>query len=169
MTDEIVRVDQAGEYGACCLYEGQLKALGESHEQTPLLKKMLLQEQDHLRAFNHRIITQAIRPSLLQPLWHAGGYFLGYLSAKISPYTAHAVTMAVEEVIQTHYQEQEETLKDLPFKKDLLEEISRFKEDEKHHEEEAKEAGGPMSPAYDFVHGATKLLTKVAIAVAKKI
>lgn len=101
---KIIRVNQAGEYGAKRIYEGQLSVLKNSDKE--LVQHMYEQELLHLQYFNTQIIKQKIRPSLLQPLWHVAGWTLGAVSAKISKKMAMACTVAVEEVIDKHYQKQ---------------------------------------------------------------
>ena len=48
----IIRVNQAGEYGAKRIYDGQLSVLGGTRDEG-LLKEMARQEQVHLEAFVH--------------------------------------------------------------------------------------------------------------------
>ena len=47
MTDRIIRVDHAGEYGAARIYDGQLRIL-KNAPSGPLIKKMASQEEKHL-------------------------------------------------------------------------------------------------------------------------
>ena len=74
--DRIVRVDQAGEYGAVRIYEGQLAVLPEGPAKDAV-RAMLKQEQAHLAEFNKLMIERRARPTALQPLWHVAGFALG--------------------------------------------------------------------------------------------
>ena len=76
----MIRVDQAGEYGATRIYAGQLAVLGKSAI-GPTLREMETQEQEHLRAFNEICVEKNIPPTVFQPLWHIGGYLMGAATA----------------------------------------------------------------------------------------
>ena len=90
---EIVRVDQAGEYGAKRIYEGQLAVLGKS-DAAPALRAMLAQEEDHLKTFNRIIADRAVRPTVLEPVWHVAGFALGAATALLGKDAAMACTVA---------------------------------------------------------------------------
>ena len=76
MIERIIRVDQAGEYGAKRIYEGQLAVLGDTKD-GPILKEMAAAEEKHLDAFNKMVIERRVRPTALTPLWHVAGFALG--------------------------------------------------------------------------------------------
>src|SRR6266536_5783204 len=50
--DSILRVDQAGEYGAMRIYAGQLAVLGDRHPAARIIARMAAQEQRHLDHFD---------------------------------------------------------------------------------------------------------------------
>ena len=102
MIDRIIRVDQAGEYGAVRIYEGQLSVLGKSAK-APVIAHMLNQEVDHLEAFSKMVAGRRVRPTALMPLWHLAGFALGAGTAMLGEKAAMACTVAVEEVIDEHY------------------------------------------------------------------
>ena len=102
MIARIVRVDQAGEYGAKRIYEGQLAVLGR----TPAgdtIRHMAEQEAAHLRDFDAALNDRRVRPTALQPLWHLAGFALGAGTALMGERAAMACTVAVEEAIYEHY------------------------------------------------------------------
>src|SRR5438128_328332 len=105
----IIRVDHAGEYGAKRIYEGQLAVLGRSAA-APALRHMAEQEQTHLAAFETLMVERRVRPTLLQPVWHLAGFALGAATALLGERAAMACTIAVEEVIDAHYQSQTASL-----------------------------------------------------------
>src|SRR5205823_83205 len=80
LLEQIIRVDQAGEYGAKRIYEGQLAVLGQS-DAGPVLKEMLAQEEKHLETFNALVAARGVRPTVLEPLWHVAGFALGAATA----------------------------------------------------------------------------------------
>lgn len=169
MKDQIasmLRVNQAGEYGAIRIYKGQLSVLkGTAHADA--LKKMYDEEARHLKYFNDLIIQEKVRPTLLQPLWHIGGYALGVVTGLMGEKAAHACTIAVEEVIEKHYQDQLETLGSE--EQELQDIIKECQADEVAHKEYAKELGGEDAPFYPFLSGAIRSITKTAIWLSKRI
>ena len=54
MTDRaaMIRVDQAGEYGATRIYAGQLAVMGDRGPHSAEIRAMADQEADHLAKFN---------------------------------------------------------------------------------------------------------------------
>ncbi len=163
---EIVRVDQAGEYGAKRIYEGQLAVLGKT-DVAPALRAMLAQEVEHLGAFNRIMADRAVRPTALEPIWHVAGFALGAATALLGKDAAMACTVAVENVIADHYAEQAAQLGD--DEKDLRDTITRFRGDELHHRDVSLEAGAENAPAYPVLTGAISAGTRLAIWLSKKI
>ena len=99
---QMIRVNHAGEYGAQRIYKGQIAVLGDDPECGPLLRHMAEQEDVHLEYFDTSLQSRKVRPTVFQPLWHVGGYALGYVTAKMGKRAAMACTVAVEDVISTH-------------------------------------------------------------------
>ncbi|MBP9753112.1 MAG: demethoxyubiquinone hydroxylase family protein, partial [Proteobacteria bacterium] len=114
-------------------------------------------------------VEHNVRPTLLHPFWHVGGYLMGAICAKIDPKLAHACTIAVEDVIDEHYQTQLNELEFFPELKPLKDAISKFKEDEKEHCMTAKTEGGNDHPASFVVNTLVRNITKGAIFLSKKI
>lgn len=175
--DEIksmIRVNQAGEYGATRIYAGQLAIL-KSTPAGETLCEMAAQEAEHLQKFNRLIIENKIRPTILQPLWHVGGYALGMITAMMGEKAAHACTIAVEEVIDEHYQGQLKQLSDAatspssPLNAPLANLIEKCRQDELAHKETAIELGGHEAPAYTFLTAAVKTISRTAIWLSSRI
>ena len=79
----IIRVDQAGEYGAKRIYEGQLSVLGGTKDET-VLREMADTEVVHLDTFNKLMVERRVRPTVLAPFWHFAGFALGFLLVFVS-------------------------------------------------------------------------------------
>lgn len=163
----IIRVNQAGEHGATRIYAGQIAVLKNSTI-GPTLKEMEAQETEHLKVFNDLAVENSVSPTIFQPLWHVGGYFLGATTAFLGEKAAHACTIAVEEVIAEHYQEQLNDLSDSQHST-LKDTISRIREEEIAHKEHAIIEGGLEAPAYEAMTSAIKLICKTAIWLSKRI
>ena len=76
-TASMLRVDQAGEYGATRIYAGQLAVLRRNCPEAKLIARMAAQEERHLARFDHLIAERRVRPTALQPLWNVAGFALG--------------------------------------------------------------------------------------------
>jgi ubiquinone biosynthesis monooxygenase Coq7 len=162
----MIRVDQAGEYGATRIYAGQLAVLKGTPSENPITE-MAAQEAEHLKQFNRLMIEHKVRPTLLAPLWHVGGYALGALTALLGEKAAHACTIAVEEVIDGHYQNQ---LAQLPDKDAPLPRlIEQCRQDELAHKETAIDLGGHEAPAYALLTAAVKTISRTAIWLSSRV
>lgn len=163
----MIRVDHAGEYGAARIYAGQLAVMGDRADISPEIARMATQEERHLRTFDALIVSRAVRPTLLMPLWHAAGYALGVASALAGPKTAMAVTAAVETEIDRHYQAQRDALgTDEP---ELVALITDFQADELEHKHTAVSYGAEQSPGYPLLSAVIRAGCRTAIRLSEKI
>jgi ubiquinone biosynthesis monooxygenase Coq7 len=166
---QMIRVDQAGEYGATRIYAGQLAVMGDRAPHSGEIRAMADQEADHLAAFDALMARRGVRPTALQPLWSAAGYALGAATALLGPKAAMACTAAVEEEIDRHYTRQLETLDRDADDPELAEMIDRFREDERAHRDAALAAGAEQAPAYPLLSAAIRLGCRAAIRLSEKI
>ncbi|MCE2992648.1 MAG: demethoxyubiquinone hydroxylase family protein [Alphaproteobacteria bacterium] len=164
LIEELVRVDHAGEYGAKLIYQGQLSVL-KNHKD---IKGMLEQELTHLEYFEKEIKKRKVRPTVLQPLWHVGGFAMGAITALMGEKAAMACTVAVEEVIDAHYQEQLKELNKISGEDELKSSINKFREEEVDHMNHGLDAGAQDALGYPALKFAVSTITKVAIALSKK-
>ena len=163
LTDRIIRINHAGEYAAKRIYEGQLSVLKGKEALT--VQEMLDSELEHLEFFEKQIKIRKVRPTLLLPLVNVAAYGLGIITAKLGKESAMACTIAVEEVISDHYQEQ---LQQLGNEDELLsKQISKFQEDEISHLNIAKDNDGAKALGYSFLAGSIKKGCQVAIKLVK--
>lgn len=166
IVERMLRVDHAGEYGARRIYAGQLAVLGRSPA-APVIRHMAEQEQRHLAAFDRLVAERRVRPTALSPLWHIAGYALGAATALLGERAAMACTVAVEEVIDRHYQQQIETLGDAePALKSALEE---FRADEIEHHDTALAQGAEETPGYGLLTAAIKTGSRLAIWLSTRL
>ncbi len=166
-TDAMVRVDQAGEFGAIRIYAGQLALLGDRHPAARSIHHMAQQEERHRAFFDKMIVDRGVRPTVLQPLWSVAGFALGAVTAAIGPAAAMACTAAVETEIDKHYAEQLVALGDSD--PELSGAIADFQAEELEHRETALAAGAETAFGYPVLSGLIRLGCKVAIATAKRI
>ncbi len=157
---QIIRVNHAGEYGAKRIYAGQMAVLkGTPVEAT--IAHMAAQEEEHLSAFTDMIEERKVRPTVLLPLWHVAGFVLGATTALLGKKAAMACTVAVEEVIDAHYQGQLDELGEE--EKELKEKIIQFRAEELEHRDIGLEHEAEQAPAYPILSAAIKGASKLAI------
>jgi ubiquinone biosynthesis monooxygenase Coq7 len=163
----MLRVDQAGEFGATRIYAGQLAVLRRNSPESKLIARMAAQEQRHLDRFNHLMAERRVRPTALQPLWNVAGFALGAATALMSESAALACTDAIETEIDKHYSQQLSDLgEDDP---ELASDISEFRLEELDHRETARNAGATNALGYPLLTAAIRAGCRVAIELSKRI
>jgi ubiquinone biosynthesis monooxygenase Coq7 len=163
----MLRVDQAGEYGATRIYAGQLAVLRRNSPAAKLVARMSGQEQRHLDRFNALMTERGVRPTALQPVWHTAGFALGAVTALISEEAAMACTEAVETEIDRHYGRQLQDLGDED--SELAADIAKFRAEEIEHRDIARDAGAARAPAYPVLTAAIRGACRLAIGLSKRI
>ncbi len=163
----MVRVDQAGEYGATRIYAGQLAVLRNTAPETKLIARMAAQEQRHLVRFDRLMAERRVRPTVLRPLWDVAGFALGAATALMSEKAALACTDAVETEIDRHYGAQLAELGDDD--PELTATIAEFQAEEIEHRDTAREAGAAEAVGYPLLTAAIRAGCRAAIALSKRI
>lgn len=165
--EAMLRVDQAGEYGAVRIYAGQMAVMGNRAPHSGEIAAMAAQEADHRARFDALLAKRGVRPTALQPVWHVAGFALGAATALIGPEAAMACTAAIEEEIDRHYTAQLDELGDDD--PELSAMIAEFRDDEREHRETALAAGAERAPAYPLLSGAIRLGCRLAIGLSQRI
>jgi ubiquinone biosynthesis monooxygenase Coq7 len=166
-TASMLRVNQAGEYGAARIYAGQLAVLGRGSPAAHQISRMAAQEQRHLDRFNALLAERGVRPTALQPLWNIAGFALGAATALMSEKAAMACTDAIETEIDRHYGAQLDRLGEND--PELGETIREFRAEEVEHRDAALAAGAEQAPAYPLLSAAIRLGCRVAIGLSERI
>ncbi len=162
----MIRVNQAGEYGATRIYQGQLAVFKNDSS----IQKMAQQEIVHLKKFNQLLIENKVRPTLLQPIWHVAGYLLGITTALASKEAAHACTIAVETVIDKHYQGQLDQLKSYSGYEGLSQLIEECQQEELEHRDTAIREGGETAVSgHNILSEAVQAVSRLAIWLSSRI
>lgn len=167
---EMLRVDHAGEYGAVAIYRGQQAVFGhnaKTAEMAAQLAEMEAEEQKHLDAFDELLVERRVRPTAMTPIWNVAGYGLGVVTALMGEKAAHACTEAVETVIEQHYGQQAEEIKDAD--PALAATFREFREDELHHRDTAVEGGAHDAPGYGILSRVIRAGCHAAIKITEKI
>jgi ubiquinone biosynthesis monooxygenase Coq7 len=163
----MLRVDQAGEYGATRIYAGQMAVMGNRHPMARSIAAMAAQEERHRVHFDAMMARRGVRPTLLQPLWDVAGFALGAATAALGPEAAMACTAAIETEIDAHYSEQLAELGESD--PELSHAIRDFQAEEVEHRDAALAQGAENAPAYPLLFGAIRLGCRAAIALSKRI
>jgi len=165
---EILRVDHAGELGAVYIYRGQRAVFdGLKGKIAGQLEHMEAQEAEHLDAFDHLLTERRVRPTVMTPLWRAAGFALGAGTALLGEKAAHACTEAVETVIEGHYASQIAELQER--EPELAAKLSKFRDDELEHRDEALAGGAREAPAYPLLSSAIQGMCRLAIKISEKL
>lgn len=163
----MLRVDQAGEFGATRIYAGQLAVMGSRHPAARAIARMAAQEERHRARFDAMLGDRRVRPTALAPFWHVAGFALGAATALIGPEAAMACTAAVETEIDRHYGAQLDRLGESD--PELTEAIVEFRAEELEHLDTALAAGAERAPAYPLLSAAIRLGCRVAIGLSERI
>ena len=166
---EFIRVDHAGECGAIKIYEGQLLALNTFVKDDKLknkIEEMKIHEKEHCDYFEKEIKKRNIEPTKFLPLWDLLGVGLGFGSTILGKKAAMLCTASVEEVIDEHYQNQINQIKN--DEKELKNKIIKFRNDELHHKYIAYENGASKDGFYSILDKAIKTGSRIAISISEK-
>lgn len=163
----MLRVDHAGEYGAVRIYEAQLRVLHDTLD-APALAEMLAHEEEHLAFFEKTLRERGVRPSALLPLWDVAARGMGLVTALMGAPSAMACTVAVEDVIDKHYQEQEAQLALREDEKNLLDKVSLFRAEEQEHHDEALLREAEKAPFYPILSMLIKTASRIAIKLSTR-
>lgn len=167
---EMLRVDHAGEFAAVHIYRAQRAILDARKGKEQIaedLVEMEGHEQVHLDRFNALLNEHKVRPTVMIPVWKVAATVLGAGTALISEKAAHACTEAVESVIEQHYADQIEEIKERD--PELAAELTQFREEELMHHDHAIAHGSREAPAYRLLSGVIKLGCKAAIKISERI
>jgi ubiquinone biosynthesis monooxygenase Coq7 len=161
----LMRVNHVGEVCAQALYTAQALATRD-----PTLRAQLLaasaEETDHLAWTEQRLAELGSRPSLLNPLWYAGAFGIGFVAGKLGgDRVSLGFVVETENQVEAHLQSH---LDRLPVDDHASKAIvAQMKDDEARHAKEAQHAGAVGLPAP--VQGLMRLAAKVMTTVAHRI
>lgn len=166
---EILRVDHAGEFGAVKIYEAQRAVFAAANRPAVAadMAQMKAGEEVHKARFDALLTEHRVRPTALLPLWSIAATGLGTVTALMGEKAAHACTEAVESVIEEHYADQIEELRDR--EPVLAAELTKFRDEELEHHDHAIENGSREAVGYRLLNAVIKAGCKVAIKVSERV
>jgi ubiquinone biosynthesis monooxygenase Coq7 len=160
----LMRVNHVGEVCAQALYQAQAQATSN-----PELKKTFeaaaQDEADHLAWTAQRLKDLNAQPSLLNPLWYAGAYGLGWVAGRLGDQHSLGFLAETEKQVEAHLSSH---LKRLP-QHDLASRsiVETMRAEEAEHGHHAEQLGGISPPAP--VRMAMKFMSRIMTTVAHRI
>jgi ubiquinone biosynthesis monooxygenase Coq7 len=164
--EQMIRVNHAGEFGAKRIYEGQLAIL-KNKEAVKIVQHMKEQELKHLSYFEGELAKRKIRPTAFAPIWNVAGFALGAVTALMGEKAAYACTVAVEEVIEDHYQGQLDVISN--DESELKASIAQFKQEETEHKDTSLKNDAEQAAGYEILTALVKAGSRGAIWLSKRI
>ncbi|MGH8295512.1 MAG: 2-polyprenyl-3-methyl-6-methoxy-1,4-benzoquinone monooxygenase [Steroidobacteraceae bacterium] len=139
----LMRVNHAGEIAAQALYHGQALA-ARSDSTRKLLLGAARQETDHLAWCESRLRELESRPSLLNPLWYAGSFFIGTLAALAGDRASLGFVVETERQVEGHLDGHLGRLPASDLRSRAI--VQQMRTDEAAHGTDARAAGGMELP-----------------------
>ena len=161
----LMRVNHVGEVCAQALYTGQALACQDSDLREKLAEASR-EETDHLAWTRQRLSELNGRPSLLNPLWYAGAFAIGYAAAKLGgDQVSLGFVVETEHQVEAHLNEHMSRLPAGDSASRAI--VSQMKADEVAHAQMAQSEGAIDLPAP--IKGLMKAAAKVMTTVAHRI
>jgi ubiquinone biosynthesis monooxygenase Coq7 len=161
LSGALMRVNHVGEVCAQALYQAQALATTSA----PLrahYESAAREEEDHLAWTQQRLDELGSRASLLNPLWYAGAFTLGWVAGRTSDALSLGFVVETERQVEAHLDEHLQRLptNDLPSRAI----VAQMKADEAAHAAQAQEAGAQAlpGPVRALMRAAAKVMTTTA-------
>ena len=158
----LMRVNHVGEVCAQALYTAQALATRDDDLRRHLLAASA-EETDHLAWTEERLRELGDRKSLLNPLWYAGAFAIGFVAGKVGgDQLSLGFVVETERQVEAHLQSHMDRLPEGDHASRAI--VAQMKADEKRHADEALAAGGVALPApfQSLMRLAAKVMTTVA-------
>ncbi len=160
----LMRINHAGEVSAQALYQGQaLTARLETVRER--MEDAAREENDHLEWCERRVEELGGRTSLLNPFWYAGSFAIGAAAGAIGDKWSLGFVAETEKQVIEHLHGHLRRMSPQDHKSRAI--LEQMKEDEAHHGETAKAAGGAELPTP--VRSLMKLMSKVMTTAAYRV
>jgi 3-demethoxyubiquinol 3-hydroxylase len=157
----LMRVNHCGEVCAQALYQGQALA-SENAMLREELGRAAREESDHLAWSAERISQLGGRPSVLNPLWYAGSFCIGYVAGRLGDGWNLGFLAETERQVERHLAGHLERLSPRDARTRAV--IETMRQEEAGHAEKAKTLGARElpDPVRRGMHLAARLMTATA-------
>jgi len=160
----LMRVNHCGEVCAQALYQGQ--ALASDNDAIKReLGRAAREEADHLAWSAERIAELGGRPSLLNPLWYAGSFCIGYAAGRLGDGWNLGFLAETERQVERHLEGHLERLS--PRDERTRAVIERMRDEEAGHGEKAKALGARELP--EPVRRGMRLAARIMTTLAYRV
>lgn len=157
----LMRVNHVGEVCAQALYTAQALATRDDALRGHLAEAAQ-EETDHLAWTGQRLRELGDRPSLLNPLWYAGAFAIGWTAARLGDRTSLGFVIETERQVEQHLNSHLDRLPAADHASRAI--VTQMRDDEVRHAESAQTAGGirPPLPVRWLMRAAAKVMTTTA-------
>ena len=143
LSGALMRVNHVGEVCAQALYHAQALAARD-----PALRAQFehaaRDETDHLAWTQRRLVELGARGSLLNPLWYAGAFGIGWLAGRTNDALSLGFVVETERQVERHLQGHLDRLPEHDRASRVI--VEQMKEDEVEHARQAEQAGAAPLP-----------------------
>ena len=160
----LMRVNHCGEVCAQALYQGQALA-SDNDAIRRELGRAAREEADHLAWSAERIAELGGRPSLLNPLWYAGSFCIGYAAGRLGDGWNLGFLAETERQVERHLEGHLERLS--PRDERTRAVIERMRDEEAGHGEKARELGARELP--EPVRRGMRLAARIMTTLAYRL
>lgn len=160
----LMRVNHTGEVCAQALYQGQALA-SRNPELVASLRQAAVEEEDHLAWTADRIRELGGRTSVLDPLWYAGSFAIGYAAGRLGDRWNLGFLRETEHQVEAHLQGHLDRLTPSDERTRVV--VEAMKVDERGHADHAHQLGAadlPL-PARALMRLTAKVMTTVSYRV----
>ena len=158
----LMRVNHVGEVCAQALYAAQALATRNPHLREQFVHASA-EETDHLAWTEARLKDLGARPSLLNPLWYAGAFAIGFAAGKLGgDGVSLGFVVETERQVGAHLGEHLERLPAADLASRAV--VAQMQADEAQHAADAQKAGAVAlpKPLSEAMRLAAKVMTSVA-------
>lgn len=165
LSGALMRVNHVGEVCAQALYTGQTLACNNPAMRAQLAEASR-EETDHLAWTQQRLDDLNDRPSLLNPIWYAGAFAIGFAAGKIGgDKVSLGFVVETERQVEAHLQSHMDLLPAADTASRAI--VLHMKADEMAHAQMAMHAGAVELPVP--VKSAMKMAAKVMTTLAHRV
>ena len=164
LSGALMRVNHVGEICAQALYQGQALAATD-RVMRQRFQAAARDECDHLAWTQQRLDELGARASLLNPLWYAGSFAMGWLAGRAGDAISLGFVVETERQVEQHLDEHLDRLPAADVRSRAI--VHQMKADEVRHANDALQAGATRLPT--LVRWGMRALAKVMTRTAHHI
>jgi len=160
----LMRINHVGEVCAQALYQAQ-KLTARTPEVRAQMDQAAREEEDHLAWCADRLRELDSRPSLLNPLWYAGAFAIGFVAGRTGDGISLGFVCETERQVEHHLTGHLDQLPAADGRSRAI--LEQMRDDEIRHGDAARDAGGlPLpAPVKALMKAASRIMTTTAYRI----